>query len=76
MIKQKYLQSVVDNLKGRFVSLLVKQGEERKVYSAKVTSSTSKNIMFTDTNGGNRKVNRRHILRATCSDKKFKRSVG
>lgn len=76
MIKQKYLQSVVDNLKGRFVSLLVKEGEERKVYSAKVTSSTSKNILFTDTNGGNRIVSRRHVLRATCSNKKFKRSVG
>ena len=76
MKRQKYLQSVVNNLKGRFVSLLVKQGEQRKVFSAKVTSSTAKNIMFTDTNGGNRRVNRRHVLRATCSDKTFKRSVG
>ena len=76
MIKQKYLQSVVDNLKGRFVSLLVKEGEERKVYSARVNSTSATNVMFTDTNGGNRRVNRRHVLRVTCADKTFKRSVG
>jgi len=76
MKRQKYLQSVVDNLKGRFVSLLVKEGEQRKVYSVKVNSSTSKNILFSDTNGGNRRVNRRHVLRATCGNKTFRRSVG
>ena len=76
MKKQKYLQSVVDNLNGRFVSLLVKEGEQRKVYSARVNSTTAKNVMFTDTNGGNRKVNRRHILRETCADRTFKRSIG
>jgi len=75
MKKQKYLQNVVDNLKGRFVSLLVKNGEQRKVFSAKVNSVTSRHVMFTDTNGGNRRVNRRHVLRATCADKSFKRSV-
>lgn len=76
MKKQKYLQSVVDNLNGRFVSLLVKEGEQRKVYSARVNSTTAQNIMFTDTNGGNRKVNRRHVLRATCANRTFKRSIG
>ena len=76
MKRQKYLQSVVDSLKGRFVSLLVKEGEQRKVYSVKVNSSTSKNILFSDTNGGNRRVNRRHVLRATCGNKTFRRSVG
>ena len=76
MKRQKYLQSVVDNLKGRFVSLLVKEGEQRKVYSVKVNSSTSKNILFSDTNGGNRRVNRRHVLRATCGNKTFRRSIG
>ena len=75
MKKQKYLQNVVDNLKGRFVSLLVKNGEQRKVFSAKVNSVTPRHVMFTDTNGGNRRVNRRHVLRATCADKTFKRSV-
>ena len=75
MKKQKYLQNVVDNLKGRFVTLLVKNGEQRKVFSAKVISVTSRHVMFTDTNGGNRRVNRRHVLRATCADKSFKRSV-
>tara|TARA_B100001094_G_scaffold174264_1_gene168514 strand:- start:94 stop:324 length:231 start_codon:yes stop_codon:yes gene_type:complete len=75
MKKQKYLQNVVDNLKGRFVSLLVKNGEQRKVFSAKVNGVTSRHVMFTDTNGGNRRVNRRHVLRATCADKSFKRSV-
>jgi len=76
MKRQKYLQSVVASLNGRFVSLLVKEGEQRKAYSAKVNSSTSKNILFSDTNGGNRRVNRRHVLRATCGDKTFKRSIG
>ena len=76
MKRQKYLQSVVDSLKGRFVSLLVKEGEQRKVYSVKVNSSTSKNILFSDTNGGNRRVNRRHVLRATCGNKTFRRSIG
>jgi hypothetical protein len=75
MKKQKYLQNVVDSLKGRFVSLLVKQGEQRKAFSAKVTSVTPRHVMFSDTNGGNRRVNRRHVLRATCSNKSFKRSV-
>jgi hypothetical protein len=75
MKKQKYLQNVVDSLKGRFVSLLVKNGEQRKVFSAKVNSVTPRHVMFTDTNGGNRRVNRRHVLRATCADKTFKRSV-
>ena len=76
MKRQKYLQSVVDNLKGRFVSLLVKEGEQRKAYSVKVNSSTPKNILFSDTNGGNRRVNRRHVLRATCGNKTFRRSIG
>ena len=76
MKRQKYLQSVVDSLKGRFVSLLVKEGEQRKVYSVKVNSSTPKNILFSDTNGGNRRVNRRHVLRATCGNKTFRRSIG
>jgi len=76
MKRQKYLQSVVDSLNGRFVSLLVKEGEQRKAYSVKVNSSTPKNILFSDTNGGNRRVNRRHVLRATCGNKTFRRSVG
>ena len=76
MKRQKYLQSVVDSLKGRFVSLLVKEGEQRKAYSVKVNSSTPKNILFSDTNGGNRRVNRRHVLRATCGNKTFRRSIG
>ena len=75
MKKQKYLQNVVDSLRGRFVSLLVKNGEQRKVFSAKVTSVTPRHVMFTDTNGGNRRVSRRHVLRATCANKTFKRSV-
>jgi hypothetical protein len=36
---------------------------------------TSRHVMFSDMNGGNRRVSRRHILRATCADKTFKRSV-
>ena len=71
----KQLKQVVDNLKGRFVSLLVQNGEQRKVYSAKISSTTAKNIMFLDTNGSRRKVARRKVLRATCSTHAFKRSV-
>ena len=75
MKKQPKLQNVVDSLKGRFTSLLVKKGEQRRVYSAKITGVTSRHVMFKDTNGGNRRVNRRHVLRATCADKTFKRSM-
>jgi uncharacterized protein Veg len=74
-MKHKQLKNVVDNLKGRFVSLLVKNGEQRKVFSAKVSSTTPKNIMFLDTNGGRRRVSRRKVLRATCSADTFKRSA-
>ena len=73
-MKHKQLKSVVDNLKGRFVSLLVKNGEQRKVYSAKVTSATSKNILFKDSNGGNRRVARTKVLRATCASDTFQRA--
>ena len=73
-MKHKQLKSVVDNLKGRFVSLLVKNGEQRKVYSAKVTSATSKNILFKDSNGGNRRVARTMVLRATCARDTFQRA--
>ena len=75
MKKQPKLQNVVDSLKGRFVSLLVKKGEQRKAFSAKINGVTSRHVMFSDMNGGNRRVNRRHVLRATCADKTFKRSV-
>ena len=76
MKNQAKLKNVVDSLKGRFVSLLVKQGEQRKVFSAKVNSVTPRQVMFSDMNGANRRVNRRHVLRATCANKSFKRSVG
>ena len=76
MKKQPKLQNVVESLKGRFVSLLVKQGEQRKAFSAKINGVTSRHVMFSDMNGGNRRVNRRHVLRATCSNKTFKRSIG
>ena len=75
MKKQPKLQNVVDSLKGRFVSLLVKKGEQRRAFSAKINGVTSRHVMFSDMNGGNRRVSRRHILRATCADKTFKRSV-
>jgi hypothetical protein len=74
-MKHTQLKSVVDNLKGRFVSLLVKNGEQRKKYSAKITSTTSKNVMFVDLNGGKRRVARNRVLRATCSNDTFKRAV-
>ena len=58
MKNQAKLKNVVDSLKGRFVSLLVKQGEQRKVFSAKVNSVTPRHVMFSDMNGRNRRVNR------------------
>ena len=76
MKKQPKLQNVVDSLKGRFVSLLVKKGEQRKAFSAKINGVTSRHVMFSDMNGGNRRVNRRHVLRATCANQTFKRSIG
>jgi hypothetical protein len=51
MKKQPKLQNVVESLKGRFVSLLVKKGEQRKAFSAKINSVTSRHIMFSDMNG-------------------------
>ena len=74
-MKKTQLKHIVDNLKGRFVSLLVKNGEQRKSYSAKITSTTAKNIMFLDLNGGKRRVSRTKVLRATCSKDNFKRAV-
>ena len=76
MKKPPKLQNVVESLKGRFVSLLVTQGEQRKAFSAKINGVTSRHVMFSDMNGGNRRVNRRHVLRATCANKTFKRSIG
>ena len=73
-MKHPQLKSVVDNLKGRFVSLLVKNGEQRKSYSAKITNTTSKNVMFLDLNGGKRRVARTKVLRATSSKDTFKRA--
>ena len=65
-MKQDPMQTVVKDLKGKFVSLLLSNGEERKVYSAKVVSVTPKNVVFLDTNGGYRRVPRESVLRATC----------
>lgn len=65
-MKQSQLKSVVKNLQGRFVSLLVANGEQRKVYSAKIVSTTPSNVVFLDTNGGLRRVPYGNVLRATC----------
>ena len=60
------IESVVKNLQGKFVSLLISNGEERKVYSAKIVSTTPRNVVFKDTNGGLRRVPYSNVLRATC----------
>ncbi|SVE28598.1 uncharacterized protein METZ01_LOCUS481452 [marine metagenome] len=65
-MKQNQMQTLVKNLKGRFVSLLVANGEQRKVYSAKIVSTTPSNVVFLDTNGGLRRVPYGNVLRATC----------
>jgi len=64
------LKEVLENHKGRFVSLLIKRGAERKLHSVKV-GSIDKLVCFSDTNAGNRRVKRGKILRAKCGSSVF-----
>ena len=64
------LKEVLNNHKGRFVSLLIKRGDERKRHSVKV-GSRNKLVCFTDTNAGNRRVKKGQILKASCGQDKF-----
>jgi hypothetical protein len=64
------LKKVLESHKGRFVSLLIQRGAERKLHSVKV-GNLNKLICFTDTNAGNRRVKRGKILKAQCGDAVF-----
>jgi hypothetical protein len=73
-MKCRNLNEVLDARKGRFVSVLLKNGLKRELYSAKVHCFSSKVVRFTDTNGGERRVNRARIVRAKVAERYFKRS--
>ena len=73
-MKCRNLNEVLDARKGRFVSVLLKNGMKRELYSAKVHDFNSKVVRFRDTNGGERRVNRASIVRAKVAERLFKRS--
>jgi hypothetical protein len=64
------LEKVLENHKGRFVSLLVERGVERKLHSVKV-GNLNKLVCFKDTNAGNRRVSSGRILKAKCGGAVF-----
>jgi hypothetical protein len=64
------LEKVLNSHKGRFVSLLVQKGDERKRHSVKV-GSRNKLVCFRDTNAGNRRVCSWQILKASCGKDKY-----
>lgn len=73
-MKCRNINEVLDSRKGRFVSVLLKNGLKRELYSAKVHAYNSKVVRFLDTNGGERRVDRAKIVRAKVAEKFFKRS--
>ena len=70
------IDQVVTGAQGRFVSVLVKRGLQRKAHAAKVAKLTSRHVYFTDTNNGapNRRVERERVLRVACGKAVFARS--
>jgi len=73
-MKCRNLNEVLDARKGRFVSVLLKNGLKRELYSAKVHDYNSHVVRFKDTNGGERRVSRAKIVRAKVAERHFKRS--
>lgn len=73
-MKCRNLNEVLDARKGRFVSVLLKNGLKRELYSAKVHAYSSDAVRFMDTNGGERRVDRAKIVRAKVAERYFKRS--
>tara|TARA_Y100001972_G_scaffold101793_1_gene126871 strand:- start:278 stop:517 length:240 start_codon:yes stop_codon:yes gene_type:complete len=71
------IDQVVTGAQGRFISVLVKRGLQRKAHSAKVEKVTSRHVYFTDTNNGapNRRVERERVLRVACGKAVFARSA-
>jgi len=77
-MKHHNLSSVLNNLQGRFVSVLVKNGQTRQAYSAKVVGHSPSSVTFVDTNetkGRNyRKINRKSILALKSGKNTFRRT--
>ncbi len=73
-MKCRNLNEVLDSRKGRFVSVLLKNGLKRELYSAKVHDYNSKVVRFKDTNGGERRVSRSKIVRVKVAERAFKRT--
>jgi pectate lyase len=71
------ITQVVTGAQGRFVSLLVAKGLQRKAHSGKVAKVTPTHVYFKDTNNGqpNRRVARKHVLRTACGKAVFARSA-
>ena len=70
------IDQVVTGAQGRFISVLVTKGLQRKAHSAKVAKVTSRHVYFTDTNNGapNRRVDRERVLSVACGKAVFARS--
>jgi hypothetical protein len=77
-MKHHNLSSVLNNLQGRFVSVLVKNGQTRQAYSAKLVGHSSSTVTFVDTNenkGRNyRKVDRKSIIGLKSGSNSFRRT--
>ena len=77
-MKQNNQTSVLNNLQGRFVSVLVKDGDQRKSYSGKLKSHNPKVVTFVDTNEGKgrtfRKVKRSSVLGLKSGKHSFRRT--
>ena len=71
------ITQVVTGAQGKFVSLLVSKGLQRKAHSGKVAKVTPTHVYFTDTNNGrpNRRVARKSVLRTACGKAVFARSA-
>lgn len=77
-MKHSNLSSVLNNLQGRFVSVLVKDGANRTSYSAKLKSHNSDTLTFVDTNESKgrifRKVRRSAVLGLKSGKNSFRRT--
>ena len=73
-MKCRNINQVLDAHKGRFVSVLLKNGLKRELYSAKIRSASPSVVRFKDTNGGERRVKRDRIVRVKLSRDYFKRT--
>lgn len=77
-MKHSNLSSILNNLQGRFVSVLVKDGANRISYSAKLKSHTPQVVTFVDTNEGKgrvfRKVRRSSVLGLKSGKHSFRRT--